>query len=915
MATPLLRTKLYIPPIRPEWVSRSRLVDRLNAGLNRKLALVSAPAGFGKTTLVSEWAATEGQIEHCVAWLSLDGSDNDLNRFLMYLIAALQTVEAAVGRGALSVLESPQPLPAETILTSLINEIAALPNRVILVLDDYHLIKAQSVHDALTFLLEHLPPGLHLVIATREDPYLPLARLRGQGQLTELRASDLRFTSSEAAAFLNQVMGLDLAAEQITALETRTEGWIVGLHLAALALQRQGRRGAAEFIRSFTGSHYHVLDYLIEEVLEQQPHDVQDFLLKTAILGRLTGPLCDALTGKSNGQAILEMLDRANLFIVPLDNERRWYRYHHLFADLLRQRLHHSAASSTPPISSPSDADARARVDRRGTEGGLVAELHVRASAWYEEHGLEVEAFQHAAAANDVERAARLIEGKGVHMPYRGASTVALNWLESLPATELDSRPSLWVTYASALNLAGQPADAEQKLQAAETAIEATTERAMEAAAEADDNTRDLVGHIAAIRAMMAVGQHQLESIIAHSRRALEYLHPDNLALRTIAGWTLGYSYQLQGDREAASQAYTRILSTSQASGDLISTLAAAVGLGNIRESKNQLFRAAESYRRGIDLFGDQPQLSATGAYLGLARVLYEWNDLDAAQQHVQQSLQLAQQVDTLDTPALCWVLLARLKLAQGDAAGASAILAEAERFVRQHKYLHRLPEVSAAQVVALLEQGDQAGAAYLAEKHDLPSSRARVHLARGETAAALAVLEPQRQQVEAEGLEDERLKFFVLRAIALRAHGEKEEAVRLLDDALALAEPGGLIRTFVDEGPPMARLLYEALSRGISPGYVRRLLAAFPIDEPEGTRPSKTPDAESEWVEPLSEREIEVLELIAEGLTNQEIAFRLTLSLNTVKSHARHIYGKLGVRNRTQAVARARVLGVLPLP
>ena len=405
MATPLLKTKLYTPPPRPELVSRPRLIKRLNKGLHRKLTLISAPAGFGKTTLVSEWVQAMGGATPpiAIAWLSLDESDNDPVRFLTYFVAALQTTEARqepagnIGKGALSALQSPQPPPTEAILTILINEIAAVPNRIVLVLDDYHLIEAQPIHDALTFLLEHLPPQMHLIIATREDPQLPLARYRARGQLTELRANDLRFTSSEAAAFLNQVMGLDLSAEDIAALETRTEGWIAGLQLAAISMQ--GHQDATSFIESFTGSHRFVMDYLVEEVLQQQSESVQTFLLRTSILGRLCGPLCDAVVGEigdwrserghraqsprseTQSQAILAYLERANLFLVPLDNERRWYRYHHLFADLLRQRLHQSTASST------------------GDEGRGVAEYHRRASQWFEDNGLEIEAFHHAAAA------------------------------------------------------------------------------------------------------------------------------------------------------------------------------------------------------------------------------------------------------------------------------------------------------------------------------------------------------------------------------------------------------------------------------------------------------------------------------------------------------------------------------------
>jgi LuxR family transcriptional regulator, maltose regulon positive regulatory protein len=893
MPAPILATKLYIPPPRSKVVSRPRLIDRLNEGhpSDRKLTLISAPAGFGKTTLLSEWIASCRQP---TAWLSLDEEDNDLTRFLVYLVSALQTITSEMGKGLLGGLQSPQPPPTELLLTNLLNEIVAIPNNFVLVLDDYHTIDSKPVDQALAFLVEHLPMQMHLVIASREDPQIPLARLRARGQLIELRAADLRFTPAEAAEFLNQVMGLNLSAEDIAALETRTEGWIAGLQLAAISMQ--GHQDAAGFIMSFTGSHHFVLDYLVEEVLQKQSESVQTFLLRTSILDRLCGPLCDAvmLDPSASGQETLEYIEHANLFIIPLDSERHWYRYHHLFSDLLRQRLRQSVASS------------------KGDEMSDLCELHRRASLWYEDNGLEIEAFHHAAAANDFELAARLMEGKGMPLHFRGAVVPVLNWLESLPTTVLDSRPSLWVMYASALSMTGQLSGVEDKLQAAEVAIAAALQ-----GSDPDAKTRNLIGHIAAIRALLAAAQNQVETIIAQSRRALEYLHPDNLPVRTATIWKMGIAYHLQGDRAAASRAYSEAIAISQATGNNIINISASTGLGQVQESENQLSLAVETYRRVLQLVGDSPLLGAGEAYLGLARIFYEWNDLDAAQQYGQQSLELARQIENTDRFVPYQVFLARLKLAQGDVAGATAILARAGQFVRQYNFMFRMPEVAAVQVIACLHQGNLEAAAHLAETYQLTLSQARVYLAQGDRSlvpATLALLEPLRQQMEAKGWQDERLKVMVLQALALRSQGEKDQALNLLGDALVLAEPGGFIRLFVDEGLLMAQLLSETAAHGVMQGYVGKLLAAFEAEEQKGKDKFYLPPtpATQPLIEPLSLREIEVLRLIGQGLSNREIGKRLFLALNTVKGHNRIIFDKLQVQNRTEAVARARELGLL---
>jgi LuxR family maltose regulon positive regulatory protein len=585
----------------------------------------------------------------------------------------------------------------------------------------------------------------------------------------------------------------------------------------------------------------------------------------------------------------LEYLEHANLFIVPLDNERRWYRYHRLFAELLQQRLqqqlHQTADSST------------------GDAGKGVAELHLRASVWFEDNGSEIEAFQHAAAANAVERAARLIEGKGMPLQYRGAVTAILDWLGSLPTAALDAKPSLWVRYATMSLVAGITTGVDEKLLAAETALQHT---------EPGDETRNLVGQIGAARATLALTRYQVESMIAQSRRALEYLRSDNLAFRASVNWILGTAYQLQGDRAAATRAFTEAISISQASRDVFNIVLATTGLGQMQELENQLCPAAETYRSILPLFGDHPQPNAGEVYLGLARIFYKWNNLESAEQYGQQALQLARLYDrVIDRFIVSEVFLARLQLARGDVNKAAAMLAQAEASAHRQNFLLRMPEIAAAQVLVLLQQGNLAAAAQLAQKYGLGLTQARVLLAQGDTSAALAVLEPLRRQMEAKCWQDERLRVMVLQAMAHRAHGEKDKAAQLLRDALALAEPGGFVRLFVDEGPPMAELLTEAASRGVMPNYVGKLRAAFEAEARTSEGKSDLPPAQP-LVESLSQRELEILRLIAQGLSNREICERLFLALDTVKGHNRRIFDKLQVQRRTEAVARAHELGLL---
>lgn len=873
MSAPILLTKLYIPLTGPKTVLRPHLIKRLNNCTQCKLTLVSASAGFGKTTLISEWAAG---CKQPVAWLSLDEEHKDPACFLTYFIAALQTITTDIGDSLSALLQSLQQPPMEFVLKKLLNEITAIPEPFIFVLDDYHVLDSEDIDKIITVILENMPPLMHLVIATREDPHLPLARLRGRGQMAELRASDLCFTSPETVDFLNQIMGLHLSAEDITVLESRTEGWIAGLQLAAIFMQ--GNDDNSGFIKSFTGSHHFILDYLIEEVVNQQSEYIKSFLLCTSILERVCGSLCDSVLPdtSSSGSDTLKYLDRLNMFIIPMDNERRWYRYHHLFAELLRQRLQQS--------------------------NNDIAELHIRASEWYEKNNLYLEAFHHSTAANDIDRTIRLIEGKGIPRHSRGPVISILNWLQSLPEAVLDSKPILLITFATVSLGLGQVAGAEQKLKAAETAIERI---------ELDEINRDMIGQIASMRAIIVMTQYNAETMKTQSLRALEYLSPKNLSSRTTSTWTLAKSYELLGDRTTARITYNETLVIGQRSGNIVFTLLAKAGLSYIDEVENQFHKAAQIYREILEIAGDKPLPVLCDVHLGLARIFYQWNDMDTALQFAQSSIVLARLFEhTIDRFIICEIFLARVKLALGDVDTASAQLASTAQSVHQSIFIHRMPELAAGQVLVLIKKGKLKAAAEIARKNELQISQVRVFLAQGDTSSALAILEPVYQDAETMDWDNEKLEIMVLNAIALYLHGTNDKATQLIVNVLGMTEPEGFIRIFVDEGLPMFRLLSEINTKGILPDYVAKLLAAFKAKDKHIEYTSKLIPSQP-LIYPLSQRELEVLQLIKEGLSNQEIGDRLFIALDTVKGHNRRIYDKLDVENRAQAINKASTLNI----
>jgi LuxR family maltose regulon positive regulatory protein len=883
------------------------LVQRLNQGfrLGHKLALISAPAGFGKTTLVSEWVAAMradagngAQDVAGIAWLSLDESDDDPIRFLSYMVTALSQadgLDASIGKNALSVLRSPQPPSAVDVLASLINDIAAISGRLLLVLDDYHVVGGSSVDDALDYLLEHLPPQLLVLIATREDPPLVLARLRAQGLLTELRAADLRFSSAEGADFLKRVMGLDLSPDDIVALESRTEGWITGLQLAAISMQ--GSNDSSAFIKSFTGSHRYVLDYLIEEVLRQQPARTQEFLLQTAVLNRLTAPLCDALTGQNDGQDMLDTLDRANLFVVPLDEERRWYRYHHLFADLLRRRL----SQKHPEV---------------------VSLLHVRAAAWFRDRGNNHEAIKHFLTGGDHQSAAELIEAVALKTIQQGDHTTVTDWINALQEDLVNARPFLCVLHARALQLAGELETSEARLIAAEHALDGQDEQ--------DDEARGLIlGLIHSCRAYSFFMVGDQPNTIFHAEQALDQLPSTASLIRVQTALYLGIAYRYQGQLQAAMDVYNDVLPITETESGLSIVVLGYLHLGDLHMEMAQLHRAKELYEHALrytEQSTGRPDMPFTGyAYVSIGCILRQQNQLQEALRLTTKGIALCRDWNVADILGLSCLELAYVYLALEDNERADESLQEAtELLTALSAWGGRI--AAAAKARFDLARGDIESAAEWAQANDLVLNGtfefyreteylvlARVFIAQQRFEEARAWAERILRVAQEIGRRQTELEGLILLALAAAAQGENDEALVCMQDAIAIGEPEGFIRVFVDEGRPMIGLLEEALDRGIKTAYVRRLLAAFTISGPAQPQPSQDPSPVAGLVEPLSEREIEVLQLVAEGLTNSEIASRLFLSPHTIKVHVRNIFGKLGVHNRTKAVVEARSLGLLP--
>jgi LuxR family maltose regulon positive regulatory protein len=942
MAAPLLKTKLYIPPVQPGLVSRPRLVARLNQGLRpgSKLTLVSAPAGFGKTTLLSEWIHMVGAHRDAplqAAWLSLDEGDDDVVRFWSYVIAALQTLDPAIGQTALGALQASQagPPPLEPLLISLLNDVTtrlAGDRPSVLVLDDYHVLRTEALHESLDDLLDHLSPALRLVVASREDPPLALSLLRGRGQLVEIRAADLRFTPAEAVELLNAAMGLQLSAEDIAALENRTEGWVVGLHMAALSLQGQTDPEAHDFVSAFAGDDRYVADYLLDQVLRRQAPHIQRFLIRTSILDRLCGTLCDAVLATqgmlpgspfAGSKEVLEYLERSGLFLLPLDNRRHWYRYHHLFADLLRSRLQATSGQPLPD----------------GREGVEEAALHLRASVWYEGEGLIAEAMDHALAAADYVRAADLIQRYYKETIWLGEHALTRKWLEALPEALIRSRPYLCLIYG-ALSLGHSAERAGGWLQAAEEAWE--TQDGPSDGSEGPPSLSDhevFVANLLDIRTIIAdVRGASSEEIITLTLQALERTPESIPSLRAAMFQRLGWCYLNLGEEGAADRFFLQSKALGETSGHHGNTIGATCGRAIIAWGHGRLREAVAICRETLHSFVEPLERSgrrlpaAGNLYIILGRILLELYELEDAEPMLLKGVELAELTlrsgDLLDG----YHALACLRCMERDFEGAFAWMDKAARTCtwvpegvralwarvwlwrarveKDDYYLDLALEWARGRDVAHPAEDDW-------ELQSLAQALIAGHRAYGEPdlAPLHSILDERLRLAEAADRVDLMIYILILKSLALHAEGQVDQAMGPLERALALAASHHFVSSFLRHGAPMEALLREAAARGIAVAYASKLLAALAGkagDRETKTEPQIQRPPQQHLLEPLSEREMDVLRLLNSALSSSEIADALYVSVNTVRTHIRNIYAKLDVHRRSDAVSRAGELGLL---
>ena len=887
MYEPLLNTKLYIPTCQAHLIQRPRLIELLDQGCHSKVTIISTPTGYGKTTLLCQWLSGCG---FPITWLALDKADNDPIRFLLYLVAALQRIEPNLGDDVFNALESTGLSIGSSIssliplLTLLINDISMIQHHFIFVLDDYHHIESQHVHDIVSYILDNQPLPLHMVIATQVDPPLPVARLRAQGQLVELRAVDLRFTPREASTFLNDVMNLALTQEQVNALVQRTEGWVAGLQLAGISMQAHKDKTA--FIEAFTGSHHYIMDYLLEEVLNHQNDLLREFLLRTSILERMTGNLCNALTGRSDGQEVLERLEQNNLFVIPLDDQRHWYRYHHLFADVLQSRLQQFHPE-------------------------IMLELHRRASEWFTANGFLEEAIFHSVSGKDLENAAGLIEQNAMAMLKHGELVTLLNWIKPLEVLSED-RPWLGIYKSWALALTGQFDASEIWLRKAERAIQ-----------RANQNSRsEIQGHIEAIRAYNAEARGHADLTISHATKALQLLPENNQAVRSVVTFTLATAYRLIGDHTQAIKALEDARRASHRSGNRYLELGAVFTLADITYDQGKLHQALDIYRETLRLAtkSSGQELPAAGmAYFGLGLIYYQWNELDVAERNIQQAIDLCRRWGHFVNLVASLVMFSRIKQARGDLESAQQAIQKAEELNRKYALALRAESwVTAFRVRLWLAQGNLEAAtcwakesgitiadefSYLREAEYL--TLGHVYLANEEYDKVLELSQWLQNATEKTDRIGSLIEALIIGALSFQAKNNFARALESLEKALSLAQPGGYIRVFINEGSPMAELLRRAGSRGIEAQFVAKLLPKFTQNYTD------TEAIVQALIEPLSKRELEILHLLADGLSNLEIANKCIITIGTVKAHTASIYRKLSVSNRMQAVARARELNL----
>ena len=893
----LLATKFAIPKIRSVLLPRSHLVSRLEEATTRELVLISTPAGFGKTTLLANWAM---HTDKTVAWLSVDKDDNDSARFWRYVFAAVDRVRSGIDKSRLSLFNAAAQPTSKAVITLFVNELAAQPDEFVLVLDDYQRIEASVVHEDLAFLLEQLPPSLHLVISTRSDPPISVARFRARGQLAELRAVDLRFSFNESTALLRKLWELNLPEKSVAVLEERTEGWATGLQLAALALR--GTSNVEQFIQEFSGSHRYILDYLTEEVLERQPDEVRSFLLKTSVLNQLCGPLCDFLIGRSNSQQMLEDLERSNLFLMPLDEERRWYRYHHLFADLLLSRL-------------------------QSMEPEQVPELHRNAAAWYERHGLISDALQHALAASEAEWAARLVEQHVEEVLRHGEGETLRRWLAALPEGVVRSRPRLALAQAiSALN-AGSIQIAEPLLDDAERGLAIASSESYEPSIGKEFSMlANVPASIALLRASIVELRGDAERATELVRQAQAHLAMDERGPRISARWNLAQADWLRGRLAEAESAFVDIVMEGYESREPHLALTAGFALGRIQQAQGRLTAAYRTYQEGLRFAAktrSKVVLSAAVTHFGIAQVLYEQNQLKQALDHIMEGISLSRQLVSTQSLATGLITLAWIQQAMGNLVAAQEAMEEANQLSQSLDIVSLHNPAPAERARLWIAEGDIQKPVHWVEQRGLDADDkpgyareleylvlARILLRRNLVDQALTLLEHLERAAQAQGRVESLIKIQSLQALGFQAAGKTEQAMGVLSQALMRAEPEGYIRIFVDEGPHMAALLHKAAVRKLTPEYVARLLATFPsIDQ--GIQLSSS-SAAFPLSGPLSERELEVLQLLASGTSNESIAKTLSIALTTSKKHVSNIIRKLGVNNRTQAVSRGRDLGLL---